>query len=266
MPDLFPTLDSRGNHTFACGPPAIDGGFAPQPGAGNPSPKTPALLAAWPKAARLTTAFLLGVALSALILHAFGYFRWSSKPTDLDRTAAPPYRVDLNHADRAELLQIPGVGENMAKRIEDHRTSHGPYKKVDDLRVVKGVGPATLERLRNWTEVDGAEPDEEMDDVGVFATHPNGAAKKTPGASPKKAATRKKTPPSTPIDVNRASAEELQKLPDIGPAFAQRIIEEREKKPFEKIEDLCRVAGIKERRLESLRPYVIVSKSTAKEP
>jgi competence protein ComEA len=207
----------------------------------------------------VTTAFLLGVAVTALALHVLGYLRWGSRPTDLERGAVPVYRVDLNRADHAALLQLPGVGENLATRIEERRATHGHYRKVDDLRAVKGVGPATLDRLRDWVEVDADDVDRDTSGTDKPASRESNAGGNNPDSASKKSGASKKTPPSAPVDINRASAEELQKLPDIGPAFARRIIEERAKKPFEKIEDLRRVPGIKEKRLESLRPYVTVN-------
>lgn len=56
-----------------------------------------------------------------------------------------------------------------------------------------------------------------------------------------------------PLDVNRAAPAELELLPRIGPAMAQRIVEAR---PFASVDDLTRVRGIGPRTLETLRPLV----------
>ena len=65
--------------------------------------------------------------------------------------------------------------------------------------------------------------------------------------------------PQRPIDVNSASSKELESIPGIGPAMAQRIITWREQNgPFERVEDLLNVRGIGVKTLEKLRPYVVV--------
>lgn len=58
----------------------------------------------------------------------------------------------------------------------------------------------------------------------------------------------------TGVDLNRASAEELQQLPGVGPVLAGRIVDHRnEYGAFESVEDLLDVAGIGEAKLESMR-------------
>jgi competence protein ComEA len=62
-------------------------------------------------------------------------------------------RLDLNTASAASLARVKGIGEATARRIVEHRERHGPYRAVDDLDAVDGVGPKTLERLRAVVEV-----------------------------------------------------------------------------------------------------------------
>jgi competence protein ComEA len=68
-----------------------------------------------------------------------------------------------------------------------------------------------------------------------------------------------KQPPSKPLDLNTATADELQQLPGIGPTTAAAIVAFREKSgPFRRVEDLLAIHGISKRKLEAIRPYVIV--------
>lgn len=57
----------------------------------------------------------------------------------------------------------------------------------------------------------------------------------------------------TPVDINRASLEELVSISGIGPSLAQGIIDHR---PYEKVDDLVQVPGINEIKLESLKPFL----------
>ena len=60
------------------------------------------------------------------------------------------------------------------------------------------------------------------------------------------------------VRINSASASELQQLPGIGPALAQRIVETRNSGRFTSVEDLLRVPGIGKAKLAKLRAYVEV--------
>jgi competence protein ComEA len=61
--------------------------------------------------------------------------------------------IDLNTASAAELEGLPGVGPAIAQRIIDHREQNGPFESVDQLQEVSGIGPATLEKLRDRATV-----------------------------------------------------------------------------------------------------------------
>jgi competence protein ComEA len=66
-------------------------------------------------------------------------------------------------------------------------------------------------------------------------------------------------PPSAPVNINTATATELEALPGVGPAMAARIVEYRQKNgSFKKIEDLMNVKGIGEKSFLKLKPLVTV--------
>ena len=56
--------------------------------------------------------------------------------------------LNLNRANAAALEALPGIGPVLAERIVNDRESHGPFRTVDELDRVSGVGPAVLERMR----------------------------------------------------------------------------------------------------------------------
>jgi competence protein ComEA len=224
------------------------------PRAPSPAPSAPPvrsepspLLAAWPRSAQLATAFLLGVAVTLLAVHCFASARSGTRPADLEEPGNLVYRVDLNHAPLAELQQLPGVGPRRAERIAEYRRLHGPFRSVEELRNVPGFGPVALERLRDLVTVGPVAREPLAPEI------PAGNLKKRTGLSKKEAALK-----GVRIDVNRAPATELQRLPGIGPKLSQRILDQRQRARFNTVEDLRRVPGIGPKTLEKLRPYVTV--------
>jgi competence protein ComEA len=68
-------------------------------------------------------------------------------------TPSREHPVNLNTATAADLDRLPGVGPSTAAAIIDHRTKNGPFHAVDDLALVRGIGPAKLEQLRSLVTV-----------------------------------------------------------------------------------------------------------------
>jgi competence protein ComEA len=58
------------------------------------------------------------------------------------------FEVDLNAADWPELVQLPGIGETLAKRIVQSRRKDGAFRSPSDLLRVRGIGPATLNAVK----------------------------------------------------------------------------------------------------------------------
>ncbi|MEM6473257.1 MAG: helix-hairpin-helix domain-containing protein [Planctomycetota bacterium] len=71
------------------------------------------------------------------------------------KDAARPYRltIDLNSATSEELQLVPGVGKVTADRIIAARNSMGGFKSLNEVESVHGVGPKTVDELRNHCEV-----------------------------------------------------------------------------------------------------------------
>jgi competence protein ComEA len=68
-------------------------------------------------------------------------------------TGAGAGPVDINRATAAQLDELPGIGPVLAERIVSWREDAGPFASVDDLTAVPGIGPATLEELRESATV-----------------------------------------------------------------------------------------------------------------
>lgn len=79
-----------------------------------------------------------------------------------------------------------------------------------------------------------------------------------PGARSLAVGIKKLVAGDEPLDVNRATLTELQRLPGVGPSLAARIVERREVKPFDSVDDLRKVKGIGPKILQGMRPVVTV--------
>jgi competence protein ComEA len=64
-------------------------------------------------------------------------------------------KININSATAAELDSLSGIGPTKAQAIIDYRNQNGPFQTVDDLLNVPGIGPKTLETIRDQITVIG---------------------------------------------------------------------------------------------------------------
>jgi len=58
-------------------------------------------------------------------------------------------KVNINTADTTALETLPGIGPSLAQRIVDYRQANGPFGQIEDITKVSGIGPATLDNIRD---------------------------------------------------------------------------------------------------------------------
>jgi competence protein ComEA len=61
--------------------------------------------------------------------------------------------VSINKADAVELESIKGIGPMLAQRILDYRSTNGPFKQLEDLVQVPGIGQAKFEKIKSQLSV-----------------------------------------------------------------------------------------------------------------
>lgn len=157
--------------------------------------------------------------------------------------------LDLNTATQKEIESLPGIGPVRAGDILATRAASGGFKSVDDLLDVRGIGEITLEKLRPLVR------------VGDSATTPSAPVLvPDPIAPPALDMPVPVNTTSAPakININIASRDDLDQIPGVGPALADRIIAARKRKPFARPEDLIEVSGIGPKTFEKMRPWVVV--------
>jgi competence protein ComEA len=64
--------------------------------------------------------------------------------------------VNLNTATKDELVALPGIGPAKAQAILDYRKAHGPFKAIEEVKDVKGIGAKRFEKLKAELTVAGS--------------------------------------------------------------------------------------------------------------
>ncbi|HET6230652.1 MAG TPA: helix-hairpin-helix domain-containing protein [Longimicrobiaceae bacterium] len=190
------------------------------------------------------------------------------RKTEQDKARSTPLaageKLDPNTATADELDRLPGVGHALAERIVQARKARGRFRTLADLDSVSGVGPRVLAQMAPHLTLPAAPPSSPAvtSPRSPSSSPANGGTMRgflsTPPATRRPSSTR---PPSTvpagPVDLNTASAAELEALPGIGPSLAGKVLAWRAANGrFRSAEDLLKVGGIGPAKLARLRPLV----------
>jgi competence protein ComEA len=65
----------------------------------------------------------------------------------------PPQKIDINRAETWLLEALPGIGELLAQRIVDYRSQNGPFRTIEGLLKVSGIGEAMLAKIKDYITV-----------------------------------------------------------------------------------------------------------------
>ena len=116
---------------------------------GRSGPAFPPLVAGSPEAATGTAdAAASGASQTTRRVAAQATPEAASAPKPL-----PSGTLDINRENAATLQGLPGVGPALARQIVAYREAHGPFRRLEELREVPGIGPKRYARLQGWIRV-----------------------------------------------------------------------------------------------------------------
>lgn len=210
---------------------------------------TGALRAAWHHRGTAQTS-LPGVAVAVEAL-ADSAARLAEAEARRTRPMAEGEKLDPNRAPEEELDRLPGVGPATARAVVEARETL-PFQNLDDLTRVRGIGERTVQRLQGLLTLESVPIRPPGPGIGAGV---NGEHRRSPTGGP--SPTRTGTAFPGAVNVNRATATEMQAIPGIGPVLARRIVEYRSRYgAFRTSADLRAVSGIGPVLLERLLPHI----------
>jgi competence protein ComEA len=102
--------------------------------------------------------------------------------------------VNINSADASQLALLPRVGPSVAERIVDYRKENGPFKKIEDLMLVQGIGEKTFQLLKPYLAISGESTLKEK----VHGSRSSSGKSRSGGKAGDKAGRAKTVPPQEP--------------------------------------------------------------------
>lgn len=94
--------------------------------------------------------------------------------------------ININSASEAELEKLSGIGPVKAKAIVEERKKNGPFNSIEEIKRVKGIGDATLNKLRSEISVTEPKVASKADAKPAVTATPKEAAKPAPNDNGKK--------------------------------------------------------------------------------
>lgn len=176
------------------------------------------------------------------------------------------FPLELNAASAAELEQLPHIGAVLAERITAYRDQIGGFSNREQLLEVEGIGEATLYEIYDLLYLENEtfpepEPEPEPAESPAPAEVPQPAETAPPATEPPAAAAPAVT---FPLDLNQATAAELEQIPEMQPELAEKIVAFRQQiQAFSSVYELLYVDGITEAYFVQLRDYVQITEERA---
>lgn len=174
------------------------------------------------------------------------------------------FPLELNAASAAELEQLPHIGAVLAERITAYRDQIGGFSNREQLLEVEGIGEATLYEIYDLLYLENEtfpEPEPEPAGAPAPAAAPQPAETASPATEPPAAAAPAVT---FPLDLNQATAAELEQIPGMQPELAEKIVAFRQQiQAFSSVYELLYVDGMTEAYFVQLRDYVQITEELA---
>ena len=197
----------------------------------------------------------------------------SEEATDATKSTEPLY-LDLNLASHEELQLLPGIGESLAQRIIDYRTSEGRFRNIEELMNVNGIGQGIFDGLKQYIFVtDPVYEPTTATPTTLPETEPPTEKPTSPPATPEPvdeneyAEFQEPEDPEpeltiddiAPIDLNTAEPWQLELLPHVNEDIAQKIISLRESiHGFSNTYELILVEELEQSQVAEILNYVVV--------
>lgn len=101
-----------------------------------------------------TTANLININLAKIVEDGEKiYIPTESEVVEMIEEEKSSVKVNINRATLSELQTLNGIGPAMASKIIEYRKSNGPFKSIEDLKNVSGIGESTFKELENYITI-----------------------------------------------------------------------------------------------------------------